>query len=128
MAPLTHLFFASYFTLPFGLSILALNNYWKDSQPKETLFPGQKPDSTIHPASIALTFKKDKAKAGIQKPATVHTLRHSFASHLLDQDEKLATIQKLLGHNSIKSTSIYLHVSPSTFDKVLSPLDTAEFQ
>ncbi len=109
-------------------ALITLRDYWKRCQPKEILFPGQKPDRPIHPASIALTFKKAKAKAGIQKPATVHTLRHSFASHLLDQDEKLATIQKLLGHNSIKSTAIYLHVSPSTFDKVLSPLDSEDFQ
>ncbi|MBC8284367.1 MAG: site-specific integrase [Nitrospinae bacterium] len=108
-------------------ALITLRDYWRESQPKEILFTGQKRDKPIHTASIALTFKKAKAKAGIQKPATVHTLRHSFASHLLDQGEKLATIQKLLGHHSIKSTAIYLHVSPSTFDKVLSPLDSEDF-
>jgi site-specific recombinase XerD len=105
-----------------------LRRYWNVYRPQEILFPGQKPSIPIHPASIARVFKRAKTKAGIQKPATVHTLRHSFASHLLDQDEKLATIQTLLGHNSIQSTAIYLHVSPSTFDRVISPLDSDDFQ
>ena len=109
-------------------ALKTLRAYWKIDQPDDILFPGQKTGRAIHPASIALTFKKAKTKAGIQKAATVHTLRHSFATHLLEQDEKLATIQKLLGHNSIKSTAIYLHVSPSTFDKICSPLDSEEFQ
>ncbi len=105
-----------------------LRRYWNVYRPQEILFPGQKPSIPSHPASIARVFKRAKTKAGIQKPATVHTLRHSFASHLLDQDEKLATIQTLLGHNSIQSTAIYLHVSPSTFDRVISPLDSDDFQ
>jgi len=74
-----------------------------------------------------MVFKKALLDSGVQKPATLHTLRHSFASHLLDQDEKLPTIQKLLGHSSLKSTVVYLHVSETSLDKVMSPLDTGEF-
>lgn len=112
------------------LSQIALQNlrkYWQKYKPKYYLFPGQKPDIPLHPRSVALVFKKALIKAGIKKPATLHTLRHSFASHLLDQDEKLHAIQKLLGHSSIKSTVIYLHVSETSLDKIISPLDTEAF-
>ena len=104
-----------------------LRLYWKATRPKGYLFNGQKPASSIHPRSVAMVFKKALLNSGVQKPATLHTLRHSFASHLLDQDEKLPTIQKLLGHSSLKSTVVYLHVSETSLDKVMSPLDTGEF-
>jgi site-specific recombinase XerD len=104
-----------------------LRLYWKATRPKGYLFNGQKPTSSIHPRSVAMVFKKALLDSGVQKPATLHTLRHSFASHLLDQDEKLPTIQKLLGHSSLKSTVVYLHVSETSLDKVMSPLDTGEF-
>ncbi len=60
---------------------------------------------------------------GIIKPVTVHTLRHSFATHLLIGGTDLYTIMKLLGHNSIQSTSVYLHLAPSRILSVTSPLD-----
>ena len=112
------------------LSKMALNTlrtYWKQYKPNHYLFPGQKKGTAIHTRSVAIAFKKALIRAGIKKPATLHTLRHSFASHLLDQDEKLPTIQKLLGHSSLKSTVIYLHVSETSRDKVVSPLDSEAF-
>ncbi len=112
------------------LSKMALNtlrSYWKQYKPNHYLFPGQKKGTAIHTRSVAIAFKKALIKAGIKKPATLHTLRHSFASHLLDQDEKLPTIQKLLGHSSLKSTVIYLHVSETSLDKVVRPFQKIRF-
>lgn len=113
-----------------SLTLQTLRSYWQQYRPQDYLFAGQKAQgqSPIHIRSIALAFKKARILAGIKKPATVHTLRHSFASHLLDQGENLHTIQKLLGHSSIKSTVIYLHVSHRTLAKVVSPLDSPEFE
>jgi integrase len=64
-----------------------------------------------------------KKKAGITKPVTVHSLRHSFATHLLESGTDVFTIQKLLGHSSIKTTSIYLHLQHADLAKIHNPLD-----
>ena len=64
-----------------------------------------------------------KKKAGVDKPATVHTLRHSFATHLLEQSADIFTIKELLGHTSLKTTCRYLHISRERIGQVVSPLD-----
>jgi len=108
-------------------ALLTLRDYWRLYTPKDILFPGIEHNKSIHIRSVALAFKKACIKANISKPATVHTLRHSFATHLLDQGESLHTIQTLLGHSSIRSTVIYLHVSLKQLEAINSPLDCAEF-
>ena len=65
-------------------------------------------------------------KAGIKKKVTVHTLRHSFATHLLEQGTDLRYIQSLLGHESSKTTEIYTHITTKGFDQIVSPLDKLE--
>jgi integrase/recombinase XerD len=105
------------------LALQTLRTYYKAYQPEEYLFFGLDKKRPIHSRSVAIVFKKALAQAKISKPAVLHSLRHSFATHLLDQKVHLTTIQKLLGHRSIKSTAIYIHVSHKTIREVVSPLD-----
>jgi integrase/recombinase XerD len=108
------------------LSIAALEilrEYWCQYRPQEWLFEGRPADKPLSVRSIQRVFKKARTLAGIAKPATVHTLRHSFATHLLEQGTDLHRIQLLLGHKSLKTTAIYLHVSRKELVRIVSPLD-----
>jgi integrase/recombinase XerD len=98
---------------------------YMDTQPiVQYLFPGGKGlDHHLTERSIQHVFEKAIRKAGILKPATVHTLRHSFATHLLENGTDLRYIQELLGHASSKTTEIYTHVSIKDIRRIQSPLD-----
>jgi site-specific recombinase XerD len=99
-----------------------LNIYLDEYRPKEFLFEGQN-GGCYSDTSVQAIFKTAKAKSGISAPATVHTLRHSFATHLLEKGTDLRYIQTLLGHSSSKTTEIYTHVSTKALGKIRSPLD-----
>lgn len=77
----------------------------------------------VHPASMQKAFKVALGKAGIAKQASVHTLRHSFATHLLEKGYDIRTIQELLGHQNLQTTMIYTHVAKKNILGVKSPLD-----
>jgi site-specific recombinase XerD len=90
---------------------------------KDWLFPGQDKTRHLTVRSIQRVFKKACKKADIQKDVSIHSLRHSFATHLLEQGVDLRYIQELLGHKSSKTTEIYTHVSNRNIRKIINPLD-----
>lgn len=102
-----------------------LEMYYREYKPKEFLFEGQF-GGRYSESSIQSIFREACIKAKIQKKATVHTLRHSFATHLLERGADLRYIQELLGHSSPKTTQIYTHITRKGMDQVESPLDKLE--
>ena len=102
--------------------LLELRNYYKQYKPEKYLFEGQY-GGTYSVRSVQKVFKDALKKAKINKDIGIHGLRHSFATHLLDNGTDVKFIQELLGHNDIKTTLRYLHVSEQSLKKVKSPLD-----
>ena len=106
-------------------TILAdLRSYWKAYQPTTWLFPGGRAGRHLTERSVQKVFARAVAAAGIKKQVSVHTLRHSFATHLLEGGTDLRYIQELLGHKSSKTTEIYTHVTRKDLVRIESPLDT----
>jgi len=112
------------YTLLSKSNLEILREYWKEYKPKEFLFSGRYRTDAINPRSVQRVFEKARKKAGISKHATVHTLRHSFATHLLDSGTDICYIQRLLGHTRISTTTIYLHLRRMDLLSIKSPLDT----
>jgi site-specific recombinase XerD len=111
-----------------GLSpvlLVMLREYAKEYKPKKTgyLFEGSAAGSQYSTRSVQEVMQSAKTKAGVMKPGGVHSLRHSFATHLIEKGTDVTMIQKLLGHNDIKTTLIYLHTTNKDLLKVISPLD-----
>jgi len=102
-----------------------LREYWRKYRPQEWLFSGAKEKEHISTNSIQQLFYKAKKRARITKPASVHTLRHSFATHLIEAGTSLHHVQLLLGHKSPNTTTVYLHVSRLNLAQITSPLDKA---
>ena len=100
-----------------------LRQYWQKYRPTEWLFEGAKKGDPITPHSIQLMFYVARKRAGITKPASIHSLRHSFATHLIEAGTSLHHVQMLLGHRSPTTTTVYLHVSRVNLAQVVSPLD-----
>ena len=100
-----------------------LRAYWRIHRPSNYLFPGKTPDVPLSSATIQKACKLSVALAAINKPATPHTLRHSYATGMLEAGVDLLTISKLLGHSSFITTMIYLHVRRQHFDRSPSPID-----
>jgi len=100
-----------------------LRDYYKLHKPTTYLFEGQIKGQPYDARSLQLILKQALQKTGITKPATLHWLRHSFATHLLESGTDLRYIQELLGHNSSKTTEIYTHVSTKSIQQIKSPFD-----
>ena len=100
-----------------------LREYYLNYRPKVYLFEGQE-GGAYSVRSAQAVFKKAMEKAGIKKKVGIHGLRHSFATHLLETGTDIRFIQELLGHNSIKTTQIYTHVTDLSKSKIKSPLDS----
>jgi len=114
------------YTLLGQKTLMVLREYWRYYKPVDWLFPGQPEDQPLSERSGQGIFKRALACAGIRKAATMHTLRHSFATHLLETGVNLTYIQRLMGHKSLKTTSIYLHVSQRDLSQIVSPIDQWE--
>jgi integrase/recombinase XerD len=97
--------------------------YWRWKRPTDWLFPGRNPDRPIATNSVFRACEKAARKAGITKPIHPHSLRHAFATHLLDEGVNLLVIQALLGHAHLKTTARYLHLSDSAVRSTKSPLE-----
>jgi integrase/recombinase XerD len=100
-----------------------LREYWMVARPTDWLFPGDVPGHHITGGSVHRICVQAARAAGLGKHVTLHTLRHSFATHLLEAGTDIRTIQMLLGHRNLKTTAIYTHVSPTAVEKTRSPLD-----
>jgi integrase/recombinase XerD len=111
------------YTLLGEKALKMLRIYWDVYRPREWLFPSTNLDQPLHPSSVQRVFRKALREAGIEKEASVHTLRHSFATHLLEEGIDLFYIQRLLGHTTPNTTAIYLHVARKDIKNIRSPID-----
>jgi integrase/recombinase XerD len=100
-----------------------LRAYWKAARPGDFLFPGAAPDQPLTTGSVRKVCSRARRAAGLDKHVTVHTLRHSFATHLLESGTDLRTIQVLLGHHSFNTTARYVHVATASLPSTKSPFD-----
>lgn len=102
--------------------LAVLRGYYRAARPGAWIFPGQDPHQPMDPRTVTQLAYGIRRRAGLSKPVTAHTFRHTYATHLLDAGVDLRTIQVLLGHRSIRSTAIYLHVSRARMEAAPSPL------
>lgn len=100
-----------------------LRDYYKEYRPKVWLFEGAEVGSQYSPTSLQLVLKRAAKSAGISRRVTLHMLRHSFATHMMERGIDIRIIQRLLGHSSLKTTEIYTHVSDRLIDDLKTPMD-----
>jgi integrase/recombinase XerD len=111
--------------VPLSAALLQLlRDYWRRYHPQEWLFPGRHKGKHVNQGSVQRLFHQLVGACGIRKKASMHTLRHSYATHLLEAGCDLATLQKLLGHNQLSTTLRYTHIAQTHLQRVVSPLDT----
>jgi site-specific recombinase XerD len=104
--------------------LAVLREYWKAYRPAHWLFPGQSGEHPLQERSARYACRQIVRAAGLRKRVTLHVLRHSFATHMLEDGADLRTIQMLLGHRCLTSTSVYTHVSAQRLHEAPSPLDS----
>jgi integrase/recombinase XerD len=111
--------------VPIGNNLIeSLREYFKQFKPKTWLFEGQNSGERYSEKSLQNVLKQSLTKCKITKPVTLHWLRHSYATHLLENGTDLRYIQELLGHRSSRTTEIYTHVSSKNIQNIISPFDT----
>jgi integrase/recombinase XerD len=110
--------------VPISIKLIEmLRDYYKAFKPKTWLFEGQEVGEKYSERSIQLVLNQAVEKAKIVKPVSLHWLRHSYATHLLESGTDLRYIQELLGHSSSRTTEIYTHVSTRNLQQIRSPFD-----
>ncbi len=114
------------YTLLSETALNVLREYFRRFKPKDWLFPGDESNDHSSERSPQHVFKDAKERAGINKLATFHILRHSFATHLLGDGVDIRYIQDLLGHDSIETTQRYTHVTQRAVGRIKSPLDNMQ--
>lgn len=112
------------YTMLSETALETLRQYWRRYKPDKWLFEGARAGRYISTRTVEKILEHACEKAGIRKDVSVHTLRHSFATHLLEGGTDLRYIQELLGHAHSKTTEIYTPVSTKSIGKIKSPLDT----
>jgi site-specific recombinase XerD len=114
------------YTILSSMFLKELRHYYKTCQPKTYLFPSSykhRKSQMLTYSSVRNIYEKARKKAAMNKGSGIHTLRHSFATHLLEAGYDIRKIQVLMGHRRLSTTMIYLHVSRETLSKIPSPLD-----
>ena len=106
--------------------LTVLREYWKACRPGPFLFPGRKPDRPVALRTVQMVCQRALEASGLSKHVHMHTLRHSFATHLLEAGTDLRTIQVLLGHHSFSTTARYLHITTAALPSTRSPFDGLE--
>jgi site-specific recombinase XerD len=111
------------YTILSPVLLAMLRHWWVAARPVSYLYQGRSPDHPARVTTIQVACKEAQEKAGLDKTVRPHTLRHSFATHLLEAGTDLRVIQELLGHSSPRTTAIYTHVSTKLISQTKSPLD-----
>ena len=107
--------------------LVELREYWKAYRPKKWLFPVKNTDRQMSRRNALRVYNEAKRKANIKRGDGIHTLRHCFATHLLEAGVDLYTIQKLMGHKSIRTTVVYFQITRRRLTTLKSPLDLMDF-
>jgi site-specific recombinase XerD len=100
-----------------------LRSYWRAARPSDFFFPGKTDDTSLNPAVVQKALSLATAQAKVNKHVTPHTMRHSYATGLLEAGVDLMAISKLLGHSSFTTTMVYLHCRRQHLDSAPSPID-----
>lgn len=116
------------YTILSDVAVETLHEYLKVYGESKYLFPSQDREKHLTIRSVEKIFSDACKKAGVKKNATAHSLRHSFATHLLESGVDLRYIQELLGHKSSKTTEVYTHVSNKELGKIKNPLDNLQMK
>jgi len=116
------------YTILSDVAVEILYEYLKEYGESKYLFPFRDREKHLTTRSVEKIFSDACKKAGVKKNATAHSLRHSFATHLLESGVDLRYIQELLGHKSSKKTEVYAHVSNKELNKIKNPLDSLQLK